>query len=180
MSASRFDRIYSSDEAAWTSSIHAVQHWSRQSISDHLPVLVIFSLRQPQVSARPPPALSFPPFILDRADFQCGLREVWINSTPDIPIGENWDLNIAVTRRYIKQYIKEKRFQGHHIPLREDEVQELHARVAASPDNAQLRAAFASNLSILKHLTHDKARRDYAQAGARWAAQGDLPSSFFF
>ncbi|CAM6098666.1 unnamed protein product [Calypogeia fissa] len=179
-SASRLDRIYLSDEGAWLSSLHSLEHWSGQNLSDHFPVVAQFSIRHSQPVQRRPPALSFPPFILDRDDFQNGLRSVWLGSSSDVPIGENWDLNIASTRNFIKQYVKNNRFQGHHIPLLEAEIQDLHGMVAVHPNNAQLRAVLASKLMTLKQLAHARARREYAQSGARWAAQGDLPSSFFF
>ncbi|CAM6100780.1 unnamed protein product [Calypogeia fissa] len=66
---------------------------------------------------RRPPTLSFPAFILERDDFQLGLQAVWLNPSPSISLRENWDLNIAASRSYIKQYVKSNRLQGHHIPL---------------------------------------------------------------
>ncbi|CAM6099373.1 unnamed protein product [Calypogeia fissa] len=62
----------------------------------------------------------------------------------------------------------------------EDEVHVLHGLVAVSPSNLQLRASLSAKLLTLKHFAHDRARQNFAQAGAHWASQGDFPSAFFF
>ncbi|CAM6127389.1 unnamed protein product [Calypogeia fissa] len=174
VAASRIDRIYLSDNGDWTNSILALLHWGGQSLSDHLPVQASIRMpsHSPMVESRPP-ALSYPSFIVQEEDFQKGLADIWEFNLP-MTKQEAWDINIANSRCYIKDYVKRKQLQGHHIPLLEEEVRQLHARVAASGANQLLQSEFAVKLATLRKLSHAKAKRDLARSGLRWEALGDL------
>ncbi|CAM6101642.1 unnamed protein product [Calypogeia fissa] len=177
--ASRLDRVYISDEGSWVNSIHSVTHWGGQNVLDHLPVQISLSVVGLRGLSLPPP-LSYPNFILVADDFRAGLQSVWRPRSPLISVQENWDLNILAARRHIQSYVKSQQLQGHQLPILEAELAVLHSELAANPANSQLRAAVASKSSLIRHLAHHLARRAFMASGERWAAQGDLPSSFFF
>ncbi|KAL3696875.1 hypothetical protein R1sor_010951 [Riccia sorocarpa] len=178
---SRLDRFYLSQAGDWNYMIKEVQHFSDQTISDHIPISLTCQLRPPQTEKWQSKSYhKMDARLLHNGEVMSKAKNVWEDHPDDCGNPQRkWNLAIIRLRKLMKD---EARKQKDMDRQGLDQKMELHnLRCLAQEQTTEDHKLRIGELQHeIRVLEHNEARVWRVRSKARWLREGEAPNRYFY
>ncbi|KAL3681371.1 hypothetical protein R1sor_024327 [Riccia sorocarpa] len=180
----RLDRFYLSNDGEWCECIHAVNHHSEQTLSDHIPVSLQLQLvHDDNKNWRPKSYFKMSTHLVKRPGIIEKFEEAWGEHPYCRSTQKQWDLGWGRLRQILKEEkaIIEKEDHGFQDLRRE--VEELRLQMeeeGLEGGNKDLHTDLQRKEAELREQDLREAQAWKCRSKEKWLKEGEAPSRYFY
>ncbi|KAL3697231.1 hypothetical protein R1sor_011307 [Riccia sorocarpa] len=177
----RLDRVYITDRGAWIDHVAFIQHFGGVTTADHIPVLVKLILEQSEGSSKPARSyFKLNDNVLKEQGNMEEVKRLWEDHDPSCADPRRkWREAWSRVKKWCQQHKSSWELESEKLKDLRKQLDDERTKLSTSASEEEVRVITELETKIIE-MEQREADLWRKRSRARWLAQGEAPTKFFF